>query len=57
VKKGESEFRNFDRTMRALMSVPHDEIKAALDAEKAEKKTKPKRKRHDRRNKNNNPTG
>jgi len=38
------EFENFDRTMRDLMSVPHDEIKAALDAEKATKKRKKKRK-------------
>jgi hypothetical protein len=35
-----SEFENFDRTMRDLMSVPHSEIKAALDAEKAVKKKK-----------------
>ena len=35
-----SEFDNFDRTMRDLMSVPHDEIKAALDAEKEEKQKK-----------------
>ena len=33
-----SEFEAFDRTMRDLMSVPHSEIKAALDAEKAAKK-------------------
>jgi hypothetical protein len=32
--KKNDEFDNFDRTMRELMSVPHDEIKAALDAEK-----------------------
>ena len=32
-----SEFENFDRTMRELIKVPHSEIKAALDAEKAEK--------------------
>jgi hypothetical protein len=38
------EFENFDRTMRTLMSVPHDEIKAALDAEKAAKKKKNNRK-------------
>ena len=37
------EFQNFDRTMRKLMSVPHSEIKAKLDAEKAAKKRKPKR--------------
>ena len=38
------QFENFDRTMRDLMSVPHSEIKAALDAEKAAKKRKKKRK-------------
>ncbi len=38
-----TEFDNFDRTMRDLMSVPHDEIKAALDAEKATKKRKAKK--------------
>jgi hypothetical protein len=37
-QKQPSDFENFDRTMRDLMSVPHSEIKAALDAEKAEKK-------------------
>jgi len=36
--KSQSEFENFDRTMRDLMSVPHSEIKVALDAEKAAKK-------------------
>jgi hypothetical protein len=34
------EFENFDRTMRDLMSVPHEHIKAALDADKAEKQKK-----------------
>ena len=38
------EYENFDRTMRDLMSVPHDEIKAALETEKAEKQQKKKRK-------------
>jgi len=38
--KTNSEYDNFDRTMRDLISVPHDEIKAALDAEKAEKQKK-----------------
>ena len=33
MKKSE-EFERFDRTMRDLMSVRHDEIKAKLDAEK-----------------------
>ena len=39
------EYDNFDRTMHDLMSVPHSEIKAALDAEKAEKATKKKRRK------------
>jgi len=39
-----SEFSNFDRTMRELIKVPHSEIKAALDAEKAAKKKKRKAK-------------
>ena len=39
-----SEFEKFDTTMRELMSVPHSEIKAALDAEKAAKRRKKKRK-------------
>jgi hypothetical protein len=43
MKHNSSEFENFDRTMRDLMSVPHTEIKAALDAEKAAKKRKKKR--------------
>jgi len=43
--KSSDEFQNFDRTMRDLMSVPHDEIKAALDAEKAAKKQKRKAKK------------
>jgi hypothetical protein len=43
-RRSSEEFENFDRTMRDLMSVPHDEIKAALDAEKAQKRRKAKRK-------------
>jgi hypothetical protein len=39
-----TEFQNFDRTMRELMKVPHGEIKAALEAEKAANKQKKKRK-------------
>jgi hypothetical protein len=35
-----SEYDNFDRTMRELMKVPHSEIKAKLDEEKAAKKRK-----------------
>ena len=42
--KQSEEFENFDSTMRKLMSVPHDEIKAALDEEKREKARKKKRK-------------
>ena len=42
--KASREFENFDRTMRDLMSVPHAEIKAALDAEKMARKRKKKRK-------------
>lgn len=41
--KNTSEFERFDTTMRKLMSVPHSEIKAKLDAEKAAKKRKPKK--------------
>ena len=35
------EFENFDDTMRQLLKVPHAKLKAALDAEKAAKKRKP----------------
>jgi len=42
--KHSQEFDNFDRTMHDLMSVPHDEIKAALEAEKKAKAKKKKRK-------------
>ncbi len=35
-----SEFENFNRTMTQLISVPHSEIQAALEAEKAAKKKK-----------------
>jgi hypothetical protein len=37
------EYENFDRTMRQLVKVSHTELKAALDAEKAAKKRKPKK--------------
>ncbi len=36
------EFSKFDKLMRQLIAVPHSEIKAKLDAEKAAKKRKPK---------------
>jgi len=38
MKTKSREFENFDRTMHELIKVPHSEIKAALDAEKAAKK-------------------
>jgi hypothetical protein len=44
MKRSSEEYDNFDRTMRELVKVPHSEIKARLEAEKAEKKkrkTKP----------------
>jgi hypothetical protein len=44
VPKPDSEFENFDRTMRQLVAVPRSEIKAKLDAEKAAKKKKRKAK-------------
>jgi len=39
-KKSSNEFENFDHTMRNLMSVSHDEIKAELEAEKVARKSK-----------------
>ena len=36
--KTTEEFDNFDSTMRKLIAVPHSEIKAKLDAEKARKR-------------------
>jgi hypothetical protein len=55
--KTSSEFDNFDRAMRALMKVPHSEIKARLDAEKAERAKRPKKRGRplDSRNQNNHP--
>ena len=41
--KHSSEYKRFDATMRELLTVPHSEIKAKLDAEKAAKKRKPKK--------------
>jgi hypothetical protein len=43
MSKQQSEYDKFDSTMRKLLSVPHSEIKAKLDAEKAAKKRKPKK--------------
>ncbi len=42
MKTKTSEFENFDRTMRQLVKIPHSEIKAKLDAEKAAKVNKQK---------------
>jgi hypothetical protein len=39
--KQSTEFENFDQTMRKLIRVSHETIKAKLDAEKAAKKRKP----------------
>ena len=39
MRKGK-EFENFDRAMEQLLKVPHSEIKAKLDAEKAAKADK-----------------
>jgi len=36
-QKRNQEYENFDRAMRTLIQVPHEQIKAQLDAEKAEK--------------------
>jgi len=36
--KNNREFENFDATMRKLIRVPHDKLKAALDEEKQAKK-------------------
>jgi hypothetical protein len=36
--KPKSEFDKFDATMKRLIAVPHSEIKAKLDAEKAAKR-------------------
>jgi hypothetical protein len=39
-KRKRNEFENFDETMRALLRVPHAEIKNRLDEEKKRKKPK-----------------
>jgi hypothetical protein len=38
--KKSSEYKNFENLTRQLVGVPHSEIKAKLDAEKAAKKRK-----------------
>lgn len=42
MKRTNEQFEKFDETMGQLLKVPHDAIKAKLDAEKAAKKRKPK---------------
>lgn len=42
--KTNTEYQNFSALMGKLLSVPHGEIKAKLDAEKAAKKRKKSRK-------------
>jgi hypothetical protein len=37
------EYQTFDKAMRRLIKVTHDEVKAKLDAEKATKKRKSKK--------------
>lgn len=43
--KNSNEFDKFDQTMRTLMKVPHSELKAKLDAEKASKAGKRRRRK------------
>jgi hypothetical protein len=54
MNKDKTEYENFEHTMRELMKVPHSEIKAKLDEEKAAKKKKKAkgRKVHDNSTKN-----
>ena len=40
MKKTSQEFQRFDAAMGKLLQVPHSELKAKLDAEKASKKAK-----------------
>jgi len=44
-KKKETEYEKFHRTMQQLIRVPHSQVKAALDAEKADKNEKRKAKK------------
>ena len=52
MSKKENEFERFDTTMRKLITVPHSEIKAKLDAERVAKKKKTKKAVNDKRNQN-----
>jgi hypothetical protein len=42
-KNEQGEFAKFTSLLDRLLSVPHDKIKAKLDAEKADKRARPKR--------------
>jgi hypothetical protein len=44
MKKKQNEFDKFENMTRQLLAVPHAELKAKLDAEKAAKKRKKSRK-------------
>jgi len=46
--KNNREFEKFDNTMRQLITVSHSELKAKLDAEKAAKARKRRRKKASR---------
>ena len=51
MERNENEFQKFDHTMTELLKVPHSEIKAELEKEKARKavkKRKPKTSASDR---------
>ncbi len=43
MEKHNDQFENSDRTMRKLIKVSHEELKAKLDAEKKAKGRKPKK--------------
>ena len=43
ILRDNQEYDKFDQMMHRLIKVPHSKIKAKLDAEKAEKKRKPKK--------------
>lgn len=44
MKNGSTEYENFERMAQKLFKVPHVEIKAKLDAEKAARQQKQRRK-------------
>jgi hypothetical protein len=46
VTEKSNEFARFDSTMRKLISVPHSDIKAKLDAEKKSRRKKRKAKKY-----------